>query len=78
MVTTNQVASNHGHHLANPLLIVTMVTPFLQLFSLYEEHLRHTAVSISEEQNKLTRTIKDHEGAVAQILGTSIIWISTL
>ena len=41
----------------------------LQLLTLYEEHLRQSAAVVTEEQNNLTRNIKQTDATVAQILG---------
>ena len=42
--------------------------PFVQLFTVYEEHLRQSSVVVAEEQNQLARSIKQADQSVSQIL----------
>ena len=41
----------------------------LQLFTVYEEHLRQSSVVVAEEQNQLSRNLRETDQTVAQILG---------
>ena len=40
-----------------------------QLFTVYEEHLRQSSVVVAEEQNQLSRNLRETDQTVAQILG---------
>ncbi|XP_063683473.1 uncharacterized protein LOC134817997 isoform X2 [Bolinopsis microptera] len=40
----------------------------IELFTVYEEHLRQSSVVVSEEQNQLSRSIKQADQSVALIL----------
>jgi len=43
----------------------------VELFTLYEEHLRQSAAVVTEEQNTLTRDIKQTDVTVSQILAVT-------
>lgn len=42
-----------------------------ELLTIYEEHLRQSSAVVSEEQNAMSRSIRQTDNTVAQILGTT-------
>lgn len=53
----------------NKDMIINILLFYLQLFTIYEEHLRQSSVVVAEEQNQLSRKIKHADQTVSQILG---------